>query len=136
MTDFTLHPQLASDTREVGRLGLCRVLLMNDSAYPWLILTPQRADIREIHQLDAADRALLMEEIVHVTTALETLYKPVKLNVAALGNMVPQLHVHVIARFEDDPAWPGPVWGKVPAKPYDAEAAIAALEALRIALKL
>lgn len=136
MTDFALHPQLASDTQEVGRLGLCRVLLMNDSTYPWLILTPQRADIREIHQLDAADRALLMEEIVSATTALEALYKPVKLNVAALGNMVPQLHVHVIARFEGDPAWPGPVWGKAPTKPYEAEAATAALEALRIALKL
>ena len=105
---FELHPRLAADTREVTRLSLCRVLLMNDRRFPWLILVPARADIREIHQLSAPDRATLVEEIATVAQAMETLHKADKMNVAALGNQVPQLHVHVIARFTSDPAWPNP----------------------------
>lgn len=115
---FELHPRLAADTREVTRLPLCRVLLMNDRRFPWLILVPARADIREIHQLAPADRAALVEEIAAVAQAMETLHKADKMNVAALGNQVPQLHVHVIARFTADPAWPNPVWGRGTAEAY------------------
>ena len=119
MTDFTLHPQLAKDTVFVKKLVLCRVLLMKDSSYPWVVLVPERGDIREIHQLSEDDQQLLMREITFTAERLETLFQADKMNVAALGNMVPQLHVHVIARFECDAAWPGPVWGVVPAKPYE-----------------
>ncbi len=116
---FELHSRLAADTREVMRLPLCRVLLMNDRRFPWLILVPQRPDIREIHQLAAADRATLVEEIATVAQAMETLHKADKMNVAALGNQVPQLHVHVIARFTTDLAWPNPIWGRGTAEAYD-----------------
>ena len=128
---FQLHPRLEADTREVARLALCRVLLMNDRRYPWLILVPERADIREIHQLSAADRAALIEEIAAVAHAMERLHKADKMNVAALGNQVPQLHVHVIARFTTDQAWPNPIWGRGAAEAYDPaqmEATIAAVK--------
>lgn len=115
---FQLHPRLEADTRPVARLDLCRVLLMNDRRFPWLIMVPERPDIREIHRLSAVDRATLMEEIARVALAMERLYKAEKMNVAALGNQVPQLHVHVIARFSTDPAWPAPVFGKGTAEPY------------------
>jgi diadenosine tetraphosphate (Ap4A) HIT family hydrolase len=115
---FTLHATLARDTLEVARLPLCRVLLMRDRRYPWLILVPQREDAREIHELPAADRALLIEEIARAGEILARLVQPEKLNVGALGNLVPQLHVHVVARFAADPAWPGPVWGSGPTEPY------------------
>jgi diadenosine tetraphosphate (Ap4A) HIT family hydrolase len=117
-TAFTLHPRLASDTRAVGRLALCRVLLMNDRRFPWLILVPERPGVREIHRLDPADRAALIEEVAFTAAALEKLTGAEKMNVAALGNQVPQLHVHVIARFAADPAWPNPVWTRPGAVPY------------------
>lgn len=115
---FTLHPTLARDTLEVTRLLLCRVLLMKDARFPWLILVPEREDAREIHDLTPADRGALIEEIARSSKVLERLFHPDKLNVGALGNIVPQLHVHVIARTATDPAWPGPVWGSGPAVPY------------------
>ncbi len=115
---FTLHPTLARDTVEVTRLPLCRALLMNDRRFPWLILVPEREAVREIHQLSPADRTALVEEIARASEALERLFQPDKLNVGALGNIVPQLHVHVVARSAGDPAWPGPVWGSGPAAPY------------------
>ncbi len=115
---FSLHERLVADTLPVIDWPLCRVLLMNDSTYPWLILVPARANIREIHQLDAADRVRLMDEIVKASQVIEAEFQPAKINVAALGNMVPQLHVHVVGRNPGDPAWPRPVWGAVPAKPY------------------
>src|SRR6185436_6875608 len=114
-----LHPTLARDTVEVAQLPLCRVLLMNDRRYPWLVLVPEREGVREIHELPAGDRAALIEEISRVSETLERLVRPDKMNVGALGNIVPQLHVHVVARFAADPAWPGPVWGSGPAVPYD-----------------
>jgi len=114
----TLHPTLARDTVEVPRLRLCRVLLMKDRRFPWLILVPERESVREIHELPADDRAILIEEIAQASEALMRLSRPDKLNVGALGNIVPQLHVHVIARFATDPAWPGPVWGSGAAVPY------------------
>ncbi len=118
---FTLHPTLARDTVEVARLPLCRVLLMKDRRFPWLILVPERKDTREIHELPPEDRSRLIEEIALAGQALVRLFSPAKLNVGALGNIVPQLHIHVVARFENDPAWPGPVWGSGPAVPYTTE---------------
>jgi diadenosine tetraphosphate (Ap4A) HIT family hydrolase len=113
-----LHPALARDTVEVTRLPLCRVLLMKDRRFPWLILVPERPAVREIRDLPPADRAALIEEIAQASDALARLFQPDKLNVGALGNVVPQLHVHVVARFAADPAWPGPVWGSGAPLPY------------------
>lgn len=118
MTDFVLDPTLAKDTVPLEEWALCRVLLMNDARYPWLILVPARPGLRDFHDLAPADLALATGEITRASKALQALYDPVKLNVAALGNLVPQLHIHVIARFKDDAAWPKPVWGVHPAKPY------------------
>jgi diadenosine tetraphosphate (Ap4A) HIT family hydrolase len=115
---FALHPTLARDTIEVARLPLCRVLLMNDRRFPWLILVPELESIREIHELAPADRGALIEEIARAGEALACIFRPDKLNTGALGNLVPQLHVHVVARFAADAAWPGPVWGSGAAEPY------------------
>ena len=115
---FELHPQLAADTVTVGELPLSRLLLSRDANYPWCILVPRRSDIREIYQLDKADRAQLLEESCWLSQTLEDLFQPTKINVAALGNMVPQLHLHHVARFDSDPAWPAPIWGQVPAREY------------------
>lgn len=118
MTDFQLDPTLDADTIPLGRLALCRVLLMNDARFPWLILVPERAGAAELIDLSGADRVLLMEEIATASHALKRTFDPDKLNVAALGNRVRQLHVHVIARFVSDQAWPGPVWSAPgPAQP-------------------
>ena len=108
---FTLHPTLTRDTVEVARLPLCRVLLMKDRRFPWLILVPERESVREIHELPPEDRHTLIEEIARASEVLTRLFHPDKLNVGALGNIVPQLHVHLVARATTDPAWPGPVWG-------------------------
>jgi diadenosine tetraphosphate (Ap4A) HIT family hydrolase len=115
---FALHPTLARDTIEVARLALCQVLLMRDRRFPWLILVPEREAVREIHELSAADRTVLIEEIARAGEALERLFRPDKVNVGALGNVVPQFHVHVVARFTTDSAWPGPVWGSGAAEAY------------------
>jgi len=123
---FTLHPQLAGDSIAIGDLALSHLRLLNDASFPWLLLIPKHPDISEIIELDEADRTVLMQEIAAVSQALKALTGCDKLNVAALGNMVPQLHIHVIARFKGDPAWPKPVWGQVPARPY-AEAVAADL---------
>nr|CAA6815652.1 MAG: Diadenosine tetraphosphate (Ap4A) hydrolase and other HIT family hydrolases [uncultured Thiotrichaceae bacterium] len=116
---FELHQQLAADCFEVGDLPLCHVLLANDARYPWFILVPRRVAIKEIHQLGADDRQQLWLESDWFSHQLEQLFSPDKLNIASLGNMVPQLHVHHIARFKTDDAWPAPVWGKFPAQPYE-----------------
>jgi diadenosine tetraphosphate (Ap4A) HIT family hydrolase len=127
---FVLDPRLAADTVGVATLPLCAVRLMNDRRFPWIILVPQRAGVREIVELDPADRARLVEDIALASTALRALFQPLKLNVAALGNVVAQLHVHVVARFADDDAWPKPIWG-TPAVPYDADALAHRVETLR-----
>jgi len=119
MPTFTLHPQLAADTVPVGDLALCRVLLSKDANYPWLILVPRRPGIVELIDLAPADRAILSSEIDAVSRALKAITECEKLNVAALGNVVPQLHVHVIGRRHSDAAWPKPVWGASPAAAYD-----------------
>ncbi|MDX1444060.1 MAG: HIT family protein [Gammaproteobacteria bacterium] len=116
-----MHPQLEADTATVCRLQLCELLRMNDRQYPWVILVPRRAGVREIHRLEPEYQQLLWQEISAVSAALETRTRADKMNVAALGNMVPQLHVHIIARFTGDPAWPGPVWGKHPPRPFSDE---------------
>jgi diadenosine tetraphosphate (Ap4A) HIT family hydrolase len=119
-----LHPQLVKDCVLVGRFPLCRLLLMRDANYPWFILVPDREGIMEIYQLSGRDRTRLMEESCLLAKALAVQWSADKLNIAALGNVVPQLHVHHIVRYRDDPAWPAPVWGRVDAKPYS-DAAVA-----------
>ncbi len=115
---FVLHPKLEQDTVPVTDLSFCTVRLMDDSRFPWIILVPKLADLREIHRLEKRMRGILMEEIADCASAMEREYSADKMNVAALGNMVPQLHIHIIARFEGDAAWPGPVWGVGEAEPY------------------
>jgi diadenosine tetraphosphate (Ap4A) HIT family hydrolase len=128
MSDFRLDPRLAADTVPILDLALSRLLLMRDGNHPWLILVPRRAGAVEILDLDSVDRVLLWDEVERVAAALRAETAADKLNIAALGNVVSQLHVHVIARFHGDPAWPAPVWGRVPAIPLD-EARAAALTA-------
>ena len=116
---FQLHERLAADTVPVTVGPLSQILLMTDANFPWLVLVPQRPDLRDFHDLDAGDLTLATQEIVTASRVLEDSLRPDKINVAALGNQVPQLHIHVIARFHDDPAWPKPVWGVLPPKAYD-----------------
>ncbi|QSE72726.1 HIT domain-containing protein [Aeromonas media] len=118
---FELHPRLQADTQILGDLPLCRVLLAKDSQYPWLILVPRVAGLREIHHLAPAQQQQLMQESCAVATLMEHELNPDKINVAALGNLVPQLHLHHVARFSVDAAWPGPIWGAHPAIPYQAQ---------------
>lgn len=115
---FRLHERLAADTVSLGSSALCEVRLMNDSTWPWVLLVPAVPGIREIHELSVDDQQQLIAESSLVSRALLEFFNGDKMNVAALGNMVPQLHLHHIVRFEGDPAWPGPVWGKQPPKPY------------------
>ena len=131
---FALHPQLADDTTPVIELALCEVRLMDDANHPWLVLVPRVPDLVEIIDLEAVQRAQLTTEIDVASRALKALFKPHKLNIAALGNLVPQLHVHVIARYTDDIAWPRPVWGAANARPYAPEDLIERVNALRAAL--
>jgi len=121
MADWTLHPQLARDTAELGDLPLSRGLVMNDANYPWLILVPRKADVIELVELDEGEQTQLMREVTRAARALREVTACHKLNIAALGNMVPQLHVHIIARFRRDAAWPKPVWGVAPARAYERE---------------
>ncbi len=113
-----LHPQLKKDCIPLGEFSLCSLLLLNDANYPWFILLPNRPDITEIHQLSEADQQQLMAESVFFSLCLEQVFQPDKLNIAALGNIVPQLHVHHIARFTTDACWPAPVWGAARHTPY------------------
>jgi len=115
---FQLHKRLAADTHHLGYSRLCEILLMNDSTWPWIILVPAVPDIREIYQLDHKQQVRLLEESSTLSQGMMELFSGDKMNVAALGNMVPQLHLHHIVRFEGDPAWPGPVWGKQPPVSY------------------
>jgi diadenosine tetraphosphate (Ap4A) HIT family hydrolase len=134
--EWSLHPQLAADTHLVGDLRLSRLLIIKDSNYPWLILVPRQPGVSEILDLSAADQARLMEEIGRTGRALKEITACDKLNIAALGNVVTQLHVHVIARSRNDPAWPQPVWGKLKPKLYDGRSLDAFAALLRKALTL
>jgi diadenosine tetraphosphate (Ap4A) HIT family hydrolase len=109
---FSLHPRLAADTLPLGDFPLSRCLLMNDMHYPWLILVPRVPDIREIFELAVADQQQLLQESSWVSERLSKHFNADKINIGALGNMVPQLHLHHIARYVNDAAWPGPVWGR------------------------
>jgi len=131
---FQLHSQLAEETVPVGQFSLSLVLLHKDANFPWVILVPKRVAINEIHHLSEEDQQQLMRESSHLSEVMTSIYAPKTMNIAALGNVVPQLHVHHIARFEDDPAWPGPIWGAVPAKAYDAELLSKRVERLRSSL--
>ena len=118
-TDWSLHPQLKKDTIDIGDLPLSRVLVIKDAHYPWLLLVPRREDVSEIIDLGEVEQAQLMTEINRVARALKEISKCEKLNIAALGNLVPQLHVHIIARRSGDAAWPRPVWGVMPPLTHD-----------------
>jgi diadenosine tetraphosphate (Ap4A) HIT family hydrolase len=118
---YELHPQLAADTHPVAAFELCELRLMDDANYPWLVLVPRLPAVHELIDLDANQRHALTDEVDRASRVLRDAFNPHKLNVAALGNLVSQLHVHVIARFEQDPAWPSPVWGRVAARPYTPE---------------
>jgi diadenosine tetraphosphate (Ap4A) HIT family hydrolase len=128
---YELHPQLAADTHPLAALELCELRLMDDANYPWLVLVPRVPAAREMIDLDATQRHRLTDEIDLAARLLRDAFRPHKLNVAALGNVVPQLHVHVIAREEGDPAWPAPVWGRVAARPYPPEALVERVRLLR-----
>ena len=117
LPDFSLHPRLEADTVLIGDLPLCRVLLMNDTHYPWCILVPRRDAIREIHELETPDRRRLIDESCALGQAMMTAFDGHKLNIAALGNVVPQLHLHHVVRYTTDAAWPAPVWGRHPPLP-------------------
>jgi diadenosine tetraphosphate (Ap4A) HIT family hydrolase len=131
---FALDSRLAADTLAIGDLKLSRALLMNDARYPWLILVPRREGLSEIVDLDPADRAVLIEEIAAASAFLRALPRVDKLNVGALGNIVGQLHVHVLGRAVGDAAWPGPVWGFGPRQPYATDVAAALVAQARAAL--
>lgn len=117
-SSFQLHPRLQQDCIEISRFKLCRLLMMNDSQYPWFILVPEISDAREIYELGKAERELLTEESCFLGEQLSAIYQADKMNIAAIGNLVPQLHVHHIVRYRTDKAWPEPVWGKFTAIPY------------------
>jgi diadenosine tetraphosphate (Ap4A) HIT family hydrolase len=134
MHNFKLHPRLAADTIEISSLPLCRVLLMNDANYPWLILVPQRPNLREIFELSPEEQAQLVHESSQVACWMSAHFKADKINIAALGNLVPQLHIHHIARSTHDLAWPAPVWGHAPAQAYTSEALEQRLHVIRHAL--
>jgi diadenosine tetraphosphate (Ap4A) HIT family hydrolase len=132
---FELDPRLAADTVVVGETPLCRVLLMNDARYPWLILVPRRGDVTEPFGLSEADQAQLWQESMRLGEVMKAHFAADKLNIAALGNQVAQLHVHHIARFHTDVAWPGPVWGVGSAAPYSDAARDALIGELRSLLQ-
>ena len=133
---FLLDPRLEADTHAIGDLPLCELRLMDDARFPWLVLVPRIAGARELLDLDEGDQRALLAEINLVGRAIETLWRPDKLNIAALGNVVPQLHVHVIARFTSDPAWPQPVWGRSERIAYSDDARAARIAELREALRV
>lgn len=134
MADFVLDPAFVATSHRVVDLPLCEARLQDDARYPWLVLIPRQAGLREIEDLDAADRRQLMEETVRAGAAVRAIGARLglavdKLNIGALGNVTAQLHVHVVGRRRGDPAWPGPVWGHSPAVAYRAEALAAAIQA-------
>ena len=136
MPEWSLHPQLEHDTVPVGDLALCRVLAIDDADYSWLVLVPRRAGAEEIIDLSAADAARLTEEIAQTSRILKAVTNCDKLNIAAIGNVVPQLHVHIVARWKTDPLWPKPVWGAPSLHPGDAEAFARFITAIKERLAL
>jgi diadenosine tetraphosphate (Ap4A) HIT family hydrolase len=133
---YALDERLARDALVVGDMALSRVLLMKDARWPWLILVPRREGLVELSDLDAADRALLIEEAALAARFLRAHVKADKINIGALGNVISQFHLHVVARFVGDPAWPGPIWGHGGPTPYDEANAPALIKAARKALEI
>jgi diadenosine tetraphosphate (Ap4A) HIT family hydrolase len=133
---FALDPQLLADTQPIGDLPFARVLLMNDARFPWLILVPRVAGLHELIELSSDDQKLLLDDINRAAHVLHAIEKPDKLNIAMLGNVVPQFHVHVIARFVRDAAWPKPVWGVGERTPYAAHELRRYADELAVALQL
>ncbi|MEZ5529750.1 MAG: HIT domain-containing protein [Porticoccaceae bacterium] len=115
---FELHPRLAADTVSVGDFSLCRLLLHRDANYPWFILVPRQEDLSEIYHLSEMDRQQLIRESCQLAEALVDVFSPDKINIATLGNMVPQLHMHHVVRYKNDGAWPNPIWGAQPPRDY------------------
>lgn len=135
-TGFMLDPRLEEVGLMLGDFALSRVFLLDDARFPWLMLVPRRKDVREILDLSEPDRQILFAETLRAAEALRSISKPDKLNIGALGNMVPQLHMHVVGRFASDPAWPGPVWGNGVRVPYPPHMAGPLIDRLRAALGL
>ncbi len=135
-SNFALDARLADDTHPVAELELSSLRLMDDANYPWLLLVPRVAGVSELIDLEDEQRRQLVAEIDRISRLLKSLFRPDKLNVAALGNVVPQLHVHLIARYRDDPAWPAPVWGRLHARPYETDALAERIGQLRDALDI
>ncbi|MCV6624054.1 MAG: HIT domain-containing protein [Cellvibrionaceae bacterium] len=131
---FKLDPQLADSTVVVGHFPLSLVLLSKDANFPWCLLVPKRANMTELHHLSDIDRQQYAKESGYLSEAMVALFAPDKMNMAALGNHVSQLHIHHVARFKDDVAWPNPIWGAAPAKEYDEEELRSRLSRLRSAL--
>ena len=131
---FALDPRLAQDTLHMGDFPLCRLLLMNDTSYPWFILVPRREEVSELFQLAEADQRSLWRETTLLAERLKDTFKADKMNVATLGNVVSQLHMHVIVRRRGDAAWPAPVWGRQPAVPYTEEQVLLVRDKLRLVL--
>lgn len=131
---FVLDPRLEQDTLLLGDFPLCRLLLMNDAQYPWFILVPRREEVSELFQLDSVDQEALWRETTSLAETVKDTFGADKMNIATLGNMVGQLHMHVIARRRDDAAWPAPVWGKHSAKPYSDEQVAAIKRKLKLVL--
>lgn len=131
---FALDPRLQRDTLLIGDFPLCRLLLMNDAHYPWFILVPRREEVSELFQLEGADQQALWRESVELAEILKDSFAADKMNLASLGNMVSQLHMHVVVRRREDAAWPAPVWGQHPAQPYNPEQVGAIRSRLRLVL--
>ena len=131
-----LDPRLEQDSRLICTLKLCHLRLHKNAAFPWVILIPNLENVTELIDLSTAQQHLLMDEVSDVATQMRRLYKPDKLNIATLGNIVSQLHIHVIARFVEDPAWPGPVWGHSATKTYSTQEADQAIHAFKASLKI
>lgn len=129
---FKLHPQLEKDCILLGKFELCQLLLMNDSQFPWFILVPERKNVHEIYQLKPDEQIMLMQESSYLAEKLAMIFQADKFNIAAIGNIVSQLHVHHVVRYRNDKAWPAPIWGKFAAVPYTAQQ----LEELKIKLIL
>ena len=135
-TSFQLHPRLKEDCIAIGRFDLCQLLMMNDSQYPWFILVPEKAGLTEIYQLGKAERQILTEESSYLAENLAALYQADKMNIAAIGNLVPQLHIHHVVRYQTDKAWPAPIWGKFAAVPYTQQHMTDSLAEVKRQLKL
>jgi diadenosine tetraphosphate (Ap4A) HIT family hydrolase len=128
MTAFALDPRIATDSIAIGELSLCAVRLFDDARFPWFLLVPRRPGLVELTDLNDEDATDLMAEVRVAARVMTSLAKPDKINIGSLGNVVPQLHVHIVARFRSDPAWPGPVWGQGARTPYPEHAAAALIE--------